>query len=155
MTRLNLPEFRFKVKETAKKKYIFDEIRHRYIVLTPEEWVRQNFVKYLVQYKNYSASLIVLEKPANLFSSDIRSDIVIYNNIGKIILLVECKSPDVSITQKTFDQTASYNLKLKAEFLIITNGISHYCFKPDYKKRSWIFLEDIPDYKELKSFFVD
>jgi len=155
MIPLNLPEFEFNYKEKNKKKYIFDEIRRKYLLLTPEEWVRQNFVKYLINYKHFSAPLFVLEKKVNFNSADVRSDIIVYNKNGKIVLLVECKSPDVAITQKTFDQAAGYNLKLHADFLIVTNGITHYCFKPDYEKRSWIFLKDIPDYSELKSYFVN
>jgi len=155
MTKLNLPEFEFSFKEKNKKRYIFDEIRRKYLFLSPEEWVRQNFVKYLVNYKNYPASLIVLEMPFVMNSADKRSDIVIYNKQRKIVLLVECKSPDIQISQKIFDQAAGYNLKLDAKILIITNGISHYCCMPDYTNRKWIYLENIPDFNELKSTFVD
>ncbi len=155
MTKLNLPEFEFIFKEKENKRYIFDDLRKKYIFLTPEEWVRQNFVKYLINIKNYPASLIALEMSFVLHSVDKRSDIVVYNNQGKIALLVECKSPDVSISQKTFDQAAGYNLKLNAKILILTNGISHYCCVPDYEKRKWIYLENIPDFNELKSFFID
>ena len=155
MMKLNLPEFEFIYKEKNNKKYIFDEIRRKYLFLTPEEWVRQNFVKYLINYKNYPAALIALEMPFVMHALDKRSDIVVYNNKGKIALLAECKSPDISISQKTFDQVASYNLKLNAKILILTNGISHYSCMPDYEKRKWIYLENIPDFNELKSIFVD
>jgi hypothetical protein len=155
MIKLNLPEFEFTYKEKNKKRYIFDEIRRKYLVLSPEEWVRQNFVKYLVNNKNYPAALIVLEMPFIMNSTDKRSDIVIYNRKRKIVLLVECKSPDIPISQKIFDQAAGYNLKLDAKILVITNGISHYCCKPDYKNRKWIYLENIPDYNELKSILID
>ena len=155
MTKLNLPEFEFIYKEKNEKKYIFDEIRRKYLLLTPEEWVRQNFVKYLVNYKNYPASLIALEMPFVMHSIDKRSDIVVYNNRGKIVLMAECKSPDISISQKIFDQAAVYNLKLNAKILVITNGLSHHCCMPDYEKRKWIYLENIPDFKELNSIPVD
>jgi hypothetical protein len=155
MKKLNLPEFEFTFKETNKKKYIFDEIRRKYLLLTPEEWVRQNFIKYLVRFKKYPASLIVSEMPFVVNTTDRRSDIVVYNRQGKLVLLVECKSPDISISQKIFDQAASYNLKLNANILIVTNGLSHHCCKPDYEKRKWIYLKDIPDFKELNSIVVD
>jgi hypothetical protein len=155
MTKLNLPDFEFIYKEKNNKKYIFDELRRKYLLLTPEEWVRQNFVKYLVTRKSIPASLIALEMPFNLYTLDKRSDIAIYNKQGIVVLLVECKSPDISITQKIFDQAAGYNLKLNAKILIITNGLSHYCYKPDYENNKWIFLDAIPDFNELNSIFVD
>ena len=117
--------------------------------------MRQNFVKYLINNKNYPASLIALEVPLVINETDQRSDIVAYNKNGRIVVLVECKSPEISLTQKVFDQAAGYNLKLNAKILIITNGIAHYCCKPDYSVRRWIFLDDIPDYKELGSISMD
>jgi hypothetical protein len=155
MKQLNLPEFNFSFKDEKGKKFIFDEIRRKFITLTPEEWVRQNFVKYLINNKNYPASLIALEVPLVINETDQRSDIVAYNKNGRIVVLVECKSPEISLTQKVFDQAAGYNLKLNAKILIITNGIAHYCCKPDYSVRRWIFLDDIPDYKELGSISMD
>jgi len=155
MRQLNLPEFNFSFKDENGKKFIFDEIRRKFITLTPEEWVRQNFVKYLINNKNYPASLIALEVPIVINETDQRSDIVAFNKNGRIVVLVECKSPEISLTQKVFDQAASYNLKLNAKILIITNGIAHYCCKPDYSGRKWIFLDDIPDYKELESIAMD
>jgi hypothetical protein len=155
MTKLNLPEFEFIFKEKNKKRFIFDEIRRKYLLLTPEEWVRQNFVRYLVDYKKFPPSLIVLEKPFSLHATEKRSDIVCYDHQGKIVLLTECKSPDIPITQKTFDQVAGYNLKLNAGILVITNGLSHYCCRPDYEKRKWIYLDTIPDFNELGSILID
>ena len=155
MKQLNLPIFEFALKETNGKTYIFDEIRKKYLILTPEEWVRQNFVKFLVSHKGFPASLIVLEKPFKLNNSDKRSDIVVYNKNGKIVLLVECKAPEINISQKVFDQAASYNLKLNAEFLIITNGIAHYCCKLDYKVKKWLFMDEIPYFSELESLIID
>jgi hypothetical protein len=151
MPRLNLPEFNFTFKSEGDKKFIFDEIRKKYLILSPEEWVRQNFVKYLVEYKKFPASLIVLEMPFTQNKQDKRSDIVLYNKQGKAIVLVECKAINVSLSQKVFDQAAGYNLLIKADFLIITNGKSHYCCKPDYVNQKWSFLNDIPDYSELCS----
>lgn len=155
MIPLNLPKFEFTFKNKEDKKYIFDEIRRKYLLLTPEEWVRQNFVKYLINYKNYPSSLIALEMPFVMNTIEQRSDIVVYGKHGNILLLVECKSPEVALTQKVFDQAAGYNLKLNAEMLVITNGISHYCCKPDYKSRKWLFLQDIPDFKEHESVYIN
>jgi hypothetical protein len=151
MVTLNLPVFEFKFKDEDGKRFIFDKIRHKYLLLSPEEWVRQNFIRYLVENKEYPSSLIALEMPFSLNDTNLRSDIVIYNKQGKIIVLVECKSPQVSLSQKVFDQAAGYNLKLNSEILIITNGMSHYCCRLDYKNRKWVFLSDIPNYKELES----
>ena len=155
MQQLNLPEFEFKTKDEKGKRYIFDTIRKKYVVLTPEEWVRQNFVRYLVNYKNFSASLLILEMPFTLNKTDKRSDIAAYNKNGKIVLLVECKSPDVAVSQKVFDQVATYNLKINAPFLALTNGITHYCCKLDYKLKKWVFVNEIPDFGELESIGAD
>jgi hypothetical protein len=153
--RLNLPEFSFTFKEENGKKYIFDELRRRFLILTPEEWVRQNFIQYLIACKSYPASLIAQEMPFSMNEVDSRSDIVIYNRQGKIVVLVECKATHVPLSQQVFDQAAGYNLKLNAEILILTNGKSHHCCKPDYKGKKWIFLNDIPDFKELNSIGID
>ncbi len=155
MTPLNLPGFEFTFKTKEDKRYIFDEIRRKYLLLTQEEWVRQNFVKYLIHYKNYPSSLIVLEMPFVMNTREQRSDIVVYDKTGKIVLLVECKAPDIALTQKVFDQAAGYNLKLNANMLVITNGISHYCCKPDYENRKWLFLPDIPDFKQIEPLCVN
>lgn len=155
MPSLSLPQFNFNFKEVDGKRMLFDEIRKKYVTLTPEEWVRQNFVKYLVQVKHFPASLIALEMPLIINDNSQRSDIVIFNKQGSALMLVECKSPDVRLTQRVFDQAASYNLKVNAEILVITNGVFLHCCKPDYENRKWHFLEDIPDYKEMESICID
>jgi len=148
MQQLNLPVYSFKTKEEKGKSYIFDEIRKKYLQLTPEEWVRQHFVKYLIQEKNYPASLIVLEKGLKLNELSKRADVLIYKDSSPI-LLVECKAPEVKITQSTFDQIARYNLTFKVPFLIVTNGMSHYCCQIDFENNSYKFLEEIPDFTTL------
>jgi hypothetical protein len=155
MMHLNLPKFEFTFREKGGKKYIFDEVRRKYLLLTPEEWVRQNFVKYLVEHKYYPAPLLSLEMPFVLNNTENRSDIVVYNKQGNITMLVECKSPQVALSQKVFDQAAGYNLKLDATYLVLTNGISHYCCKPDYANRKWIFMNDIPEYDKSDLVSVD
>jgi hypothetical protein len=155
MVSLNLPEFAFNFKDEAGKRFIFDTIRHKYLLLSPEEWVRQNFVRYLVENKKYPQALIALEMPFTMNEANLRSDIVIYNRHGKIVVLVECKSPQITLSQQVFDQAAGYNLKLNSEILIITNGMSHYCCRLDYKNRKWVFLNEIPDYDKLALIGID
>jgi len=150
MRRLNLPEYQFRLRKNKESKTeIFDSIRKRFYVLTPEEWVRQNFINYLVQEKNYPASLMSIEKGLKLNGTTKRTDIVQYNKEGKPILIVECKAPEVKLSQDTFDQAARYNLTLKVDYLIITNGLEHYACKMDYKENRIYFMKDIPQFESL------
>jgi hypothetical protein len=149
-SKLNLPLFEFRFKENNNRKLIFDEIRKKYITLTPEEWVRQNFVRYLIDYKNYPSGLLSLEMSLSLNRTDKRCDIVVFDRQGNPILLIECKAPDVEIVQKTFDQAFVYNLKLKVKHFIITNGIKHFCFSIDASEKKINFLKDILEYSEIK-----
>jgi len=146
MQKLNLPDVELKIKSKENKLFIFDPFRKKDILLTPEEWVRQHFANYLVAYKNYPASLTVLERELILNNTKKRTDILIYNTQGTPEIIVECKAMNVKITQTTFDQIARYNLKLNANYLIVTNGLEHYFCKMDFKKQQYIFLEDIPNY---------
>lgn len=146
MQKLNLPTFTFKVKSNENHTLIFDNLRKKYFVLTPEEWVRQHYVQFLMQYKKYPASLIALEKQLLINNRKKRTDIVIYCKEGTPHIIVECKAPQIKISQDTFDQIARYNLKLKATYLVLTNGIQHYYCKMDFKNETYIFLKDIPDY---------
>ncbi len=146
MQKLNLPTFTFKVKSNENHTLIFDNLRKKYFVLTPEEWVRQHYVQFLIQYKKYPASLIALEKQLLINNRKKRTDIVIYCKEGTPHIIVECKAPQIKISQDTFDQIARYNLKLKATYLVLTNGIQHYYCKMDFKNETYIFLKDIPDY---------
>ncbi|KGL60670.1 type I restriction enzyme R protein [Polaribacter sp. Hel1_33_49] len=126
---------------------IFDKLRKKYIVLTPEEWVRQHFVYFLIEEKKYPVTLIALEKQLTINNLKKRSDILIFNTDGKPEIIVECKAPSIKITQNTFDQIARYNLKLRANYLIVTNGLEHFYCKMDFKNETYIFLKDIPHYK--------
>ncbi len=146
MQELNLPKYPFTIKKQAKKLYIFDEIRKKYIFLTPEEWVRQHFIQYLIIQKKYPKSLIAVEKEIKVNTLKKRFDILVFNKYGKHDIVVECKAPKVKITQQTFDQIARYNLSLEANYLIVTNGLEHYYCKMDYQKQQYVFLENIPDY---------
>ena len=146
MQKLNLPTFNLKLKSNENKTFIFDCLRKKYLVLTPEEWVRQHFVRYLMEIKKYPSSLIAVEKQLTLNQLKKRTDIVIFNKKGVPYIIVECKSPKVKITQATFDQIARYNLRLNAEFLVVTNGLNHYYCMLDSKNERYIFLNDIPVY---------
>ena len=146
MHQLNLPSYHFKLKEINGKKYIFDQNRKKFVALTPEEWVRQHFIKYLVQEKKYPRSLIGVEFSLKVNKMDRRGDIVVFNKKGQPYLIVECKAPHVEITQSVFDQIARYNIPLKVDYLVVTNGLKHYCCYIDHKIGKYSFLEDIPDY---------
>jgi type I site-specific restriction endonuclease len=151
MENLNLPTYSFKIKSDLQRKLIFDSIRKKYVVLTPEEWVRQNFIQYLVTNKNFPASLIAVEKKVDVNLLPQRSDIVLYNSNANPIMIVECKSAKIKITQDVFNQIARYNMVLKVPFLVVTNGLHHYCCKMDYEKKTYQFLRDIPNYQNIKN----
>lgn len=146
MQELNLPKYQFKIKEAGGKIQIFDAFRKKYVVLTPEEWVRQNFLNYLVTEKKYAASLIALEAGLKYNELLKRADILIYDKQGNPFLLVECKAPEVKISQDTFDQVARYNMTFKVTYLVVTNGLDHFCCKMDYSNNSYQFLEEIPSF---------
>lgn len=142
---LNFPEYKFKVKTENNTNYVFDINRKKYIVLTPEELVRQHLLWYLINEKKYPASLIVLEKGLEINGLKKRFDLLVYNKNGKPELLAECKSPEIKITQLVFDQIADYNRKFKVKNLLVTNGIQHIncIFTNDFE--SYSFTEEIPD----------
>ncbi|PQJ20764.1 type I restriction enzyme HsdR N-terminal domain-containing protein [Tenacibaculum sp. SG-28] len=147
MQQLNLPKFEFRIKSNENKTLIFDRLRKKYIVLTPEEWVRQNFVQYLIDCKKYPSTLIAIEKQLLVNGLKKRTDIIIFNRDGATDILIECKAPSVTLSQNTFDQIARYNLKLNAKFLIVTNGLQHVCCMLNKKEENYTFLEEIPAYK--------
>ena len=151
MEKLNLPYYDFKIKANNQGLSIFDAIRKKYLVLTPEEWVRQNFVEYLSQELGYPKSLMSLELAMKYNRMDKRSDIVCHNSQGTPILLVECKRTTINITQKTFDQIARYNMVLKVPYLAVTNGNNHYFCRIDHDKKDYTFIQDIPRFDEIKS----
>lgn len=144
---LNLPQYAFRLKEVNKTRYIFDAIRKKFLVLTPEEWVRQHFVQFLIQEKKYPRTLIKLEGGLKLNSLQKRSDILLFNSSGEKIILVECKAPSVKITQATFDQVARYNIIHRVKHLVVTNGLSHFCAEIDFEEDSYKFLEGLPGYR--------
>jgi hypothetical protein len=148
MQELNLPQYPIKIKEEGGVKYIFDAIRKKYLVLQPEEWVRQNFIQFLIHEKKYPASLIEIEKGLKLNELKKRVDVLIHKD-SKPIVLIECKASNVKINQEVFEQIARYNNVFKVPYLLVTNGLEHYCAKIDVERSSFEFLEDIPNYSEL------
>ena len=146
MQSLNFPAYDFRFKNSENKVHIFDPIRKKFVVLQPEEWVRQNVVQFLIHERKYPKSLINVEKQLTVNTLKKRYDIVIFDSLGNITLLVECKSPKITVNQETFDQIAKYNMQLKAEFLMVTNGLQHFYCKMDFSKEKYTFLEQIPDF---------
>ena len=147
--KLNLPEYNFTIRQTDNKKEIFDPVRGKYVSLTPEEWVRQNFIRFLIEEKGYPASLIAIEKGLTINKKPRRFDAVAYDKTGMPLVLIEFKSVNIAISQKVFEQIALYNQLLKVKYLIVSNGLKHYCCQIDFQKQSINFLKDIPDYTEL------
>ena len=144
MRDLNFPKFQFRFKNSENKRFIFDGIRKKYVILTPEEWVRQHTVQFLIHVKGYPKSYINVEKAVKINNMNKRYDVVVFTPTGNIFLLIECKEPGVKITQTVFDQIARYNLSLNAQFLMVTNGLNHYYCKLDYVNKKYQFLTDLP-----------
>ena len=151
MLRLNLPSYETKIITEDGKHRIFDTLRKAYVALTPEEWVRQHFVHYLISAKDYPASLMANETAINLNNIKLRCDTVVYDKSLSPRAIIEYKAPSVSITKETFAQIARYNLVLKVDYLIVSNGLKHYCCKMDYAANNYTFLQEIPDYKTIIS----
>jgi hypothetical protein len=146
MQPLNLPTYKFKIKSNENKYSIFDIVRKKYVFLTPEEWVRQHFIHFLIEEKKYPISLIAVEKKVTINNLTKRTDILIFNTEGLPNIIVECKAPSIKLNQEAFDQIARYNLKLNANYLIVTNGLEHFFCSMDKKNKQYIFLKDIPNY---------
>jgi hypothetical protein len=143
---LNLPPYPFRFRSTNGKTEIFDEVRRRYVSLSPEEWVRQHFLMYLHVELAYPLTLLAVEKTIKVNRLTKRFDIAVFDNSGNAVMLVECKAPAVELSQATLDQAGRYNLGMNVPYMIITNGIKHHCFKIDKKKNSWESLDHIPHY---------
>jgi hypothetical protein len=146
MQELNFSKFPFRFKNSENKISIFDCIRKKFVILQPEEWVRQHCIQFLVQEKKYPESLINVEKELKVNGLSKRYDIVVFNPDGSIHIIVECKAPQITINQETFNQIARYNLTLNATYLMVTNGLNHYYCQMDFKNECYNFLENIPDY---------
>jgi hypothetical protein len=147
MQQLNFPSFSFRFKNSENKVSIFDTIRKKFIILTPEEWVRQHVVQFLMIEKNYPKSLLNVEKVLQVNGLRKRYDIVVYNSDGTIHILIECKAPEVPISQSTFDQIAQYNMTLQSNYLMVTNGLNHYFCQMDNENEKYQFLNELPNYQ--------
>ncbi|KAA6337165.1 hypothetical protein EZS27_014728 [termite gut metagenome] len=146
MLSLSLPAFDAKINKKNGKSVIFDVIRRRYVALTPEEWVRQHFVHFLVTYKGYPQGLMGNEILLNLNGTKKRCDTVLYKKDFSAQMIIEYKAPHIKIMQEVFEQIMRYNIVLKVDYLVVSNGIQHYCCRMDYENRKFFFLKEIPDY---------
>ena len=149
MWQLNLPAYNFRIIKKNEKPFIFDDLRKKFVALTPEEWVRQHFIRFLIDVKHYPASLIAIEKQLVINGLKKRCDAVVYSRNAEPLMIIEFKATTVSIDQQTFDQAAVYNSKLKVDYFIISNGLKHYCCRLDKNVLQYNFLDDIPDFDSL------
>jgi type I site-specific restriction-modification system R (restriction) subunit len=148
MQKLNLPEYNFRIKTEGEKTQIFDGIRKKFVVLTPEEWVRQNFIEYLKKEKNYPETLMAVEKQIAVNGMQRRFDLLVYTRNGQPLLIAEFKAPEIKITQEVFDQVVRYNMALRVEKVIVSNGLQHFACEIDYTKNSYLYLPEIPAFPE-------
>lgn len=146
---LNLPEYPLKIKKNGTRLVVFDRLRKRYVSLTPEEWVRQHFVEYLIEVKQFPAALMANEVSLTQNGIKRRCDTLVADREGVPLVIVEYKAPDIEITQQVFDQIVRYNMVLRARFLIVSNGMTHYCCQIDYERDTYNFLSEIPEYAVL------
>ncbi len=146
---LNLPPYEFKTRVENGKKYIFDPFRTKYLVLTPEENVRQHFARYLIDELSYPATLMMSEHSLTLNKMNKRCDLIVFDRSGEPLVLVECKAPEVKISQAVFDQVARYNQVFKVSYLMVSNGLKHYCCKIDFVTGKIEFLKSMPSYEVL------
>ena len=149
MQKLNLPEYSFRIITKEGKSYLFDALRKKYVRLTSEEWVRQNFIQFLIVEKKYSVALIAVEAGVKVNNNPQRADLVVFDRSGNPVLVAEFKAPEIKISQQTFDQIVRYNMQLKVKFLIVSNGLDHFCCQINYKDKSYVYLAEIPDFSAL------
>ncbi|NLI35852.1 MAG: type I restriction enzyme HsdR N-terminal domain-containing protein [Bacteroidales bacterium] len=149
MLSLNLPVFKTNIIQKGENRMIFDILRKRYVKLTPEEWVRQHFIHFLVEHKHYPQALLANEVGLDLNNTKKRCDTILYRRDLTPLMIIEYKAPQINIAQKVFDQIARYNIVLRVDYLIVSNGLQHYCCKMDYEHQTYSFLTDIPDYTLL------
>ena len=149
MTRLNLPSFPIRLAGTQEKPKVFDILRSKYVALTPEEWVRQHFVNYLIQHKQYPASYLANEVNLKIGGKVLRADTVLYDQQLRPLMIIEYKAPHIAISQKIFNQLFAYNLQLHATYLVVSNGLRHYCCMLTHDHEKYVFLDDIPEYNKL------
>lgn len=150
MTELNLPKYNMRISRDRNNNIkIFDSIRKKFVSLTPEEYVRQHFTNWLINYLHYPIGLIANEVKISLNSTIKRCDTIVYSNMGDPMMIIEYKAPHISINQNVFDQIVRYNMVLKTKYLVVSNGMQHYCCIIDYENNSYQFIPHIPTYEEL------
>lgn len=149
MYRLNIPDFKIKLSGTREQPSIFDVLRKKYVALTPEEWVRQHFIHFLIEHKGYPSTLLANEVALKVGDKTLRADSILYASNLHPRMIIEYKAPTIKITQKVFNQISAYNLLLKVDYLVVSNGMQTYCCRMDYDNQKYLFLEDIPYYKNL------
>jgi hypothetical protein len=150
MEKLNFPPYEFRISKSIQNKlYIFDSLRKKEVLLTPEEWVRQHINRFITEERHFPPSLISIEAGLKVNRLSRRYDIVVFNRAGKPFVLIECKAPTVQINQKTFDQVAAYNLTVKAQYLLVTNGIKHFFATHNPHSNKFLFQSDIPYFEDL------
>ena len=145
-----LPEYSLNIKRDGDHLVIFDTLRDRFVALTPEEWVRQRFVRWLIEERGFRAGLMGNEVSIIQNGIKRRCDTIVHDGQGAPLVIIEYKAPHVVLTQKVFDQIVRYNMVLHARYLIVSNGVTHYCCHIDYDSHSYCFLDDIPNYDQLK-----
>lgn len=151
MQELNLPPVSLNIQNRSGKTCVFDIFRKRFVVLTPEEWVRQRFLRFLCDYKAYPVGLIAVEASLHYNRLAKRADAIVYGTMGKPLMIIECKAPDVKITQEVFDQVARYNFSFGVDYLTVTNGMQHYCVKKNTEASTWESLDDIPPFNHINT----
>lgn len=149
MIRLNIPPHDIKLRNTDGQMQVLDPLRHRWVALTPEEWVRQNFIGWLIQGLDYPAALMGNEVRLSIGKKELRADSVLYDRQFRPRMIMEYKAPSVAITQHVFDQIAAYNVELQAEYLVVSNGMQHYCCKREISGKKYLFIDHIPHYEEI------
>ncbi len=149
MQTLNLPTAPLRTGTQNGRTAVYDPLRRKYVALTPEEWVRQHFIYFLITCKGYPAGLIANEMPITLNGTRKRCDSVVFGLHAQPLMILEYKAPHITLTQKVFDQISRYNIRLHVDWLIVSNGLQHYCLHMDYAHLTYHFLPDIPTYSEL------
>lgn len=152
MPSLNLPYYAAKISEKDGKRSIYDVVRQKFVALTPEEWVRQHFVNYLITEKSYPKDLIANEVSLTLNGTSKRCDTVVYDRFLTPLMVIEYKAPHIEIKQSVFDQIVRYNIIMRVKYLVVSNGINHYCCQIDYDKNTYTFINGIPEYAGLEAF---
>lgn len=149
MYKLNLPQYDIRIRESNGRQTILDVLRRRYVTLTPEEWVRQHFIHYLIEHKGYPATYLANEVELKSGTKKLRCDSVLYDANLRPRMIIEYKTPTIELKQSVFDQISTYNLLLHVDYLIVSNGLQHYCCKMDYENQKYLFMRDIPEYKDI------